>query len=117
IRAPTRVPARTTSPCRLRSCARPLGVAAMKPRSSAEATAIRTATSASGEATPSPNSERTMEKLLPQTAVMNVSARSANEEEPQAEHRVDRKQERSFQPVRLPIQRDQGERDHRDPER
>jgi len=37
----------------------------MNAKRSAEATAIRTATSASGEATPSPNSDRTMEKLLP----------------------------------------------------
>src|SRR5712671_712225 len=111
-RMPTKTPSR-----RLRSCARPFGETAMKPRSSAVAIPIRTATSTSGEATPSPSSERRIAKLLPQTAMISVSARSANEEEPQAEHRVDREQERSFQPVRLPIQGDQGDRDYRDPER
>src|SRR5437764_3029204 len=114
---PPNIPSRSRLPRMLRNFARPASVAARKPASSAEAIPMRTATSASGEAAALPSSARRMAKLLPQTAMISVSARSANEEEPQAEDGVDGEQERPFQPVRLAVERDHGDCDHRDPQR
>src|SRR5207248_9396071 len=74
-------------------------------------TAIRTATRRMGETgdDPDPTSTRTMAKVDPHTAMSATSARSAisrpDEVEADGEDRVDREEERSFQPVGLPVQR------------
>src|SRR5436305_1130420 len=115
--APATMPSRSRPPRMQRSCARPAWLAAMKPASSAEAIAMRTATSKSGEAAAFPSSPRMMAKLLPHTAMISVSARSANEEEPQPENGVDGEEECALQPVGLAVEGDQRQRDHRDAQR
>src|SRR5438067_11212127 len=92
-------------------------------RSSAKATAIRTATSRMGETgdDPDPTSTRTMAKVDPHTAMSTTSARSAisraYEIESDGEDGVDGDEERAFQPVRLAVERDDGGCQHREADR